>query len=261
MTETMTVCAADDAARYQMGCGQNMMPWSSIPANASSDAFTFPSDFVAIPMSQNPLWDMAQPFAGMESSHSYQAYNDDEYNDRHLEGRYEFFSEAASATDASKQLQNALPPLSPYATQSDQPDLPTNSNSNSNYEPSLPSPSEEMGRTAPPSPKRRRRASIMSESSVSHSHISPEGCLSAKSPRSKEANRLAAAKCRSKSRRNISKLQERERSLVLEHRRLVSCAHQLRDEVLSLKTEILRHGDCDSEVIRTYINNAAHKIV
>lgn len=83
----------------------------------------------------------------------------------------------------------------------------------------------------------------------------------AKSPRSREANRLAAAKCRTKSRKKNSKLQERERCLVLENRRLVSCAQQLRDEVLNLKNEILSHSECDSDVIKAYIDSAARKVV
>lgn len=90
---------------------------------------------------------------------------------------------------------------------------------------------------------------------------SPDTCASAKTPRSREANRLAAAKCRRKSRKSVSKLQERERCLVLENRRLIASATQLRDEVLNLKTEILGHGDCDSDVIKAYIDNAARKMI
>lgn len=65
------------------------MPWGSIPADAFNDSFTLPSDFVAMPMSQNPLWDIAQPFEDMGYSPSYEAYNDQYKEDGHLEGRNE----------------------------------------------------------------------------------------------------------------------------------------------------------------------------
>lgn len=47
----------------------------------------------------------------------------------------------------------------------------------------------------------------------------------------------------------------------MENRRLIASATQLRDEVLNLKTEILGHGDCDSDVIKAYIDNAARKMI
>lgn len=81
-----------------------------------------------------------------------------------------------------------------------------------------------------------------------------------KSPRAREANRVAATKCRKKARKNVAKLQEREKTLVQENRMLHAWADSLRNEVLNLKTEILRHGNCESDAIKAYIDKAAREI-
>lgn len=76
----------------------------------------------------------------------------------------------------------------------------------------------------------------------------------------REKNRTAAAKCRRKAKRSAVDLQERERELVEENSLLNAHAGLLRDEILTLKSEILCHGTCDSQVIQDYIMKAAQSI-
>ncbi|RWA05730.1 hypothetical protein EKO27_g9381 [Xylaria grammica] len=66
-------------------------------------------------------------------------------------------------------------------------------------------------------------------------------------------NRLAAAKCRKKAKRGVDELQQRERDLLRDNKMLNAQACLLREEVLHLKTEILRHNKCDNDYIRQYI--------
>ncbi|KAI5866816.1 hypothetical protein GGS23DRAFT_290604 [Durotheca rogersii] len=78
-----------------------------------------------------------------------------------------------------------------------------------------------------------------------------------KHERSRERNRAAAHKCRQKARQSATKLQARERALGLENRALRARAGSLRDDVLRLKSEILNHGTCSSDLIQAYIVRAA----
>ncbi len=58
----------------------------------------------------------------------------------------------------------------------------------------------------------------------------------------------AAAKCRQKAKRSVSDLQNRERELLQQNRLLAAHAGSLKEEVINLKNEILRHSHCDSDV-------------
>ncbi|KAI8626065.1 hypothetical protein F5Y19DRAFT_231392 [Xylariaceae sp. FL1651] len=73
-------------------------------------------------------------------------------------------------------------------------------------------------------------------------------------------NRLAAVKCRKKAKRGLDELQQRERDLLRENKLLNAQACALRNEVIELKTEILRHSKCDNEVIQKYISHTAEQI-
>ncbi|KAI0435590.1 hypothetical protein F4803DRAFT_305725 [Xylaria telfairii] len=81
-----------------------------------------------------------------------------------------------------------------------------------------------------------------------------------KSQRKRNRNRLAAAKCRRKAKRGVDDLQQRERDLLRENKMLSAEAGLLRDEVLRLKSEILRHGNCDNDYIHHYIQRAARQV-
>ncbi|KAI0107607.1 hypothetical protein GGR51DRAFT_153809 [Nemania sp. FL0031] len=77
--------------------------------------------------------------------------------------------------------------------------------------------------------------------------------------RHREKNRVAARKCRQKAKRNTAGLQQRERELRQQNQRLLSHISGLRDEILDLKDEILRHSACESSVIQNYIESAARR--
>lgn len=74
-------------------------------------------------------------------------------------------------------------------------------------------------------------------------------------------NRLAAQRCRQKKRQQEERLVERQRELEAEHTQMMYYAARLKEEVLSLKTEVLRHAGCESRVIDGYIADLARKSV
>lgn len=72
-------------------------------------------------------------------------------------------------------------------------------------------------------------------------------------------NRLAAARCRKKAKRGVDELQQRERDLLRENKMLGAEAYHLREELLLLKCEILRHSACGNDYIHHYIQSAAQE--
>lgn len=58
----------------------------------------------------------------------------------------------------------------------------------------------------------------------------------------------------------MSELQAREVELSAQNRMLQDHAVSLRDEILDLKNEILRHSSCDSDIIQNYIVRAARDV-
>ncbi|KAI0818153.1 hypothetical protein GGR55DRAFT_60655 [Xylaria sp. FL0064] len=75
----------------------------------------------------------------------------------------------------------------------------------------------------------------------------------------RERNRVAARKCRQKAKKNFVGLQQREKELSQRNKVLHSHVGGLRDQILDLKNEILRHSACDSSVIQDYIARAARR--
>jgi hypothetical protein len=76
----------------------------------------------------------------------------------------------------------------------------------------------------------------------------------------RKRNRVAAAKCREKAKKGMDELQQRERDLLQQNKMLNMQLCSLRNEVIELKSEILRHSKCDNECIQQYIQKAAGKI-
>ncbi|ORY66393.1 uncharacterized protein BCR38DRAFT_340104, partial [Pseudomassariella vexata] len=76
----------------------------------------------------------------------------------------------------------------------------------------------------------------------------------------REKNRLAASRCREKSKKHIDDLREWERELTAQRSSLAAHAAILREEVLQLKNEIIRHGDCDCDFIQNYLASAARNM-
>lgn len=76
----------------------------------------------------------------------------------------------------------------------------------------------------------------------------------------RERNRIAAHKCRQKSKKGVQELQQQERDLAEQNRFLVAHVDHLKNEVLGLKTEILNHGNCQDDLIQNYIAESAKKL-
>ncbi|ERS98847.1 uncharacterized protein SPSK_04336 [Sporothrix schenckii 1099-18] len=77
----------------------------------------------------------------------------------------------------------------------------------------------------------------------------------------RERNRMAATKCRAKSKAAISKLEEDERAVTEERNNLFAQKEVLVDEVLNLRMELIRHGHCVGDNnIQNYLQNAARMI-
>jgi hypothetical protein len=82
----------------------------------------------------------------------------------------------------------------------------------------------------------------------------------ASSTTQRQRNRLAATKCRAKSRAAVAELEATERGMRFQHMELSDTATKLKNEVLALKNEVLRHGNCDCDHIKEYLTNAARVI-
>lgn len=111
-------------------------------------------------------------------------------------------------------------------------------------------------------PKRRRKSTVDAKPTV------PEEDLSAmdqpedeeKRNRFLERNRVAASKCRQKKKEWTNNLEARARKLQNENGQLTLMVGSLKDEVLFLKSEMLKHSDCDCDRIRQYLNQEADMI-
>ncbi|CAM1507434.1 Fc.00g070750.m01.CDS01 [Cosmosporella sp. VM-42] len=76
-----------------------------------------------------------------------------------------------------------------------------------------------------------------------------------------ERNRIAATKCRLRKRDEASALASREQAMEDQNRYLSTCFDSLTAEIYHLKTQLLRHTDCNCKLIQKYIANEAQKSV
>lgn len=77
----------------------------------------------------------------------------------------------------------------------------------------------------------------------------------------RERNRVAATKCRAKSKAAISRLEEDEKTVSDQRNSLSAEKSALMNEVLNLRMELLKHGHCHTDGnIQNYLQNAARMI-
>ncbi|KAF5703887.1 transcription factor atf21 [Fusarium mundagurra] len=76
-----------------------------------------------------------------------------------------------------------------------------------------------------------------------------------------ERNRRAAAKCRARKQNQENALATEVEILESRHQQLSSCYNDLIEQVYRLKSDILRHGDCNCTLIQQYIRSEAQKSV
>lgn len=113
------------------------------------------------------------------------------------------------------------------------------------------------------SPTGSANAPWMTDGTIDNSPISVAADSPPAAPRNRrnrERNRVAAHKCRQKAKQSTSVLQERERQLSSQNRVLREHLGGLRDEILDLRTEILKHSRCDSDIIQNYIARSARDL-
>ncbi|KAH8769159.1 hypothetical protein F5883DRAFT_65726 [Diaporthe sp. PMI_573] len=84
--------------------------------------------------------------------------------------------------------------------------------------------------------------------------------LPAQPPDPRARNREAANRCRAKSKVAVAELEATERAMDAENQALTHTARTLRDEVLTLKNELLMHGNCDDGLIQQYLVNSARMV-
>ncbi|KAF8449738.1 hypothetical protein BDZ91DRAFT_629126, partial [Kalaharituber pfeilii] len=75
-----------------------------------------------------------------------------------------------------------------------------------------------------------------------------------------ERNRVAASKCRQKKKEWMQNLEENARRAQSTSKFLQHTVGVLKDELLILKQELLKHHGCDCAKIRTYLMQEAEKV-
>ena len=75
-----------------------------------------------------------------------------------------------------------------------------------------------------------------------------------------ERNRLAASKCRMKKKEWTNNLEDRARDAQVENKQMRMIVDSLRQEVLYLKGEVLKHTDCECTGIREYLAREATQL-
>lgn len=108
-------------------------------------------------------------------------------------------------------------------------------------------------------PKNQRRASLQSTRLEDS-----DGEGQPKDPRRRrilERNRIAATKCRMRKRDEASALAQREQAMEDQNRHLSRIFEDLTAEIYHLKTQLLRHNDCNCVLIQKYIAHEARKSV
>lgn len=113
---------------------------------------------------------------------------------------------------------------------------------------------------------RHRKTSSATTATASHAPSSQHATLSAQEqqqqtqPDPRARNREAANRCRAKSKVAAAELEATERAMGAEHDALTRTARSLREEVLSLKNQLLMHGNCDDGLIQQYLANSARLV-
>lgn len=114
-----------------------------------------------------------------------------------------------------------------------------------------------------PARARRRKVSAASRSTTSESIDELDGDdveLDEKRRKFLERNRVAASKCRQKKKEWTNNLEERARELQKNKAQLAMLVGSLREEMLYLKGEVLKHNNCNCATMRDYLNREVQSI-
>ena len=107
---------------------------------------------------------------------------------------------------------------------------------------------------------RARKSSSSGSGARMGKHSQDESALQdddVKRERFLKRNRVAASKCRQKKKEYINGLEERARELTSTRNHLMAYVASLKDEIIALKTEMLKHSDCNCVAIQEYLRREA----
>ncbi|KAG2210221.1 hypothetical protein INT47_003206 [Mucor saturninus] len=100
------------------------------------------------------------------------------------------------------------------------------------------------------------------ESQLESPHTPPPTDTPPKKQRRKllEKNREAAYRCRQKKKKWVNDLEERSESVEHKNRELQEQVARLRDESIYLRNLLLTHGNCDCDVVQTYLRRTSEQL-
>jgi len=111
------------------------------------------------------------------------------------------------------------------------------------------------------SPQQQQTSRRSRKNSKASRDTDEQNAQEAKRRRFLERNRVAASKCRQKKKEWMQNLEETARNAQNNSKYLQAAVVQLKDELLLLKQELLKHHGCDCTKIRTYLMQEAEKVV
>ena len=111
------------------------------------------------------------------------------------------------------------------------------------------------------SPQQQQGSRRSRKNSKASRDTDEQNAQEAKRRRFLERNRVAASKCRQKKKEWMQNLEETARTAQSNSKYLQAAVVQLKDELLLLKQELLKHHGCDCTKIRTYLMQEAEKVV
>ncbi|KAF2868235.1 hypothetical protein BDV95DRAFT_160971 [Massariosphaeria phaeospora] len=110
-------------------------------------------------------------------------------------------------------------------------------------------------------PPKRKRGRPKSQPQVAYTQDGFPIQVSSARENHLEKNRVAAHKCRQRKKEYVSGLEERARELTGKNKSLKDNVAVLRDEVLSLKNEVLRHAGCGFWAVDEYLARCAGNLL
>ncbi|KAF3007962.1 hypothetical protein E8E13_011359 [Curvularia kusanoi] len=118
---------------------------------------------------------------------------------------------------------------------------------------------QEDGTATDPQPPRRKRGRPKSQVHMVEAYTSDGFPFQVSSARQShlEKNRVAAHKCRQRKKEYIGSLEHRAREFSAKNKALKENVALLRDEILSLKNEVLRHAGCGFWAVDEYLARCA----
>ncbi|KAL9005666.1 MAG: hypothetical protein Q9188_001572 [Gyalolechia gomerana] len=144
-------------------------------------------------------------------------------------------------------------------TSTEQPESPSNPNDHSLSASEKKRKRYSASTSSKDSPSKRSRK--YGRSTDSSNGQAPSGVEEVRRSKFLERNRIAASKCRQKKKEWTQNLENRAREQAKENQSLRMMLDSLRDEMLFLKTEMLKHTTCSCEEIQVWVKSGAGSLV